>query len=170
MWPVWWKLNHGQTKVHPVHVCFNTISVSFYVSLPLLFPRYWMSPRPSRTLLECPPSTACLALPGPSTTRIAEHLLELVSTLFTCNPPSHALVVSKHIALTLAHAAYKRIWWPAPSLEVELRYIDDADTIVPSLMSNQMRLKVMPQSPKCTLLLLQPYVLHHRKSIWNRGQ
>ena len=84
-----------------------------------------------------------LALPGPSTLAY-EHLLELVSTL-TCNPPSHALVVSKHVALTLAHAA-QRIWWPAPSLEVELHYIDDADTIVPSSMSNQMRLKVM-QSP-----------------------
>jgi NADH dehydrogenase (ubiquinone) 1 alpha subcomplex subunit 9 len=22
VWPIWWKLNHGETKIRPVHVCF----------------------------------------------------------------------------------------------------------------------------------------------------
>jgi len=31
-WPIWWNLNHGQTKARPVHVRFDSISV-LYVSL-----------------------------------------------------------------------------------------------------------------------------------------
>ena len=23
VWPIWWKLNHGQTKIRPVHVCLR---------------------------------------------------------------------------------------------------------------------------------------------------
>ncbi|KAH9168426.1 NAD(P)-binding protein [Lactarius sanguifluus] len=66
-WPIWWKLNHGQTKSRPVH------ALSHLIGMPAL----------ERTL----------ALPGPST-HTHEFLLELVSTL-TYNAPSRAPVVPK---------------------------------------------------------------------------
>jgi NADH dehydrogenase (ubiquinone) 1 alpha subcomplex subunit 9 len=106
LWPVWWKLNHGQTKARPVHVLDVAQALSNLIGVPAI----------DRTL----------ALPGPSTLT-HEYLLELVSTL-TCNPPSRAPIVPKRVALALARVA-QRIWWPALSPdEVERRYIDDADT------------------------------------------
>ncbi len=126
MWPVWWKLNHGQTTARPVHVRSDNICV---LCICLSYPR---SPKvfdiaqALSNLLGMPAIGRTLALPGPSTLTY-EYLLELVSTL-TCNPPSRAPVVPKRIALVLARAA-QRIWWPALSPdEVERRYIDDADT------------------------------------------
>ncbi|KAH9161153.1 NADH dehydrogenase [Lactarius sanguifluus] len=105
-WPIWWKLNHGQTKSRPVHVMDVAQALSHLIGMPAL----------ERTL----------ALPGPST-HTHEFLLELVSTL-TYNAPSRAPVVPKRVALALARAA-QRIWWPALSPdEVERRYIDDEDT------------------------------------------
>ncbi|KAI0250957.1 NAD(P)-binding protein [Lactifluus subvellereus] len=106
LWPIWWKLNHGQTKARPVHVMDVAQALSNLNGMPAL----------SRTL----------ALPGPSTLTY-EYLLELVSTL-TYNAPSRAPVLPKRVALVLARAA-QRIWWPALSPdEVERRYVDDADT------------------------------------------
>ena len=84
-----------------------------------------MLPRPSRTLLECPPSTARSHFQAHQHSH-EYYLLKLVSTL-TCYPPSRALVVPKHVALALTRAA-QRIWWLALSPEVERHYIDDADT------------------------------------------
>ncbi|KAI0287950.1 NAD(P)-binding protein [Russula brevipes] len=106
LWPVWWKLNHGETKARPVHVMDVAQALSNLVGMPAM--------------------DRMLALPGPSTLT-HEYLLELVSTL-TYDPPSRAPVVPKRVALALARAA-QRIWWPALSPdEVERRYIDDADT------------------------------------------
>jgi hypothetical protein len=88
------------------------------------FPRYWMLPRPSRTLLECPRLTARSHFQAHQHSH--EYLLKLVSTL-TCNPPSRAPVVPKPVTLALVRVA-QCIWWPALSPdEVERRYIDDAD-------------------------------------------
>ncbi|KAH9999600.1 NADH dehydrogenase [Russula compacta] len=65
LWPVWWKLNHGQTKARPVHVLDVAQALSNLIGMPVI----------DRTL----------ALPGPSTLSY-EYLLELVSTL-TYDPP-----------------------------------------------------------------------------------
>ena len=37
-WPIWWKLNHGQTKARPVHVRFDTVSVLRFPYLNSSFP------------------------------------------------------------------------------------------------------------------------------------
>ncbi|KAI0269920.1 NAD(P)-binding protein [Gloeopeniophorella convolvens] len=104
VWPVWWKLNHGQTKTRPVHVMDVAQALS--------------------NLEGMAPLARTLSLPGPSTLTY-EYILELVSTL-TYNPPSRAPVLPKRVALALARAA-QQIWWPALSPdEVERRFIDDA--------------------------------------------
>ncbi|KAI9463793.1 39kDa subunit of Ndufa9, NADH ubiquinone oxidoreductase, partial [Russula earlei] len=106
VWPIWWKLNDGQTKCRPIHVMDVAQALSNLIGMPAI--------------------ARSLALPGPSTLTY-EYLLELVSTL-TYNPPSRAPVVPKPVAIALARAA-QRIWWPALSPdEVERRYIDDAET------------------------------------------
>ncbi|ETW81816.1 hypothetical protein HETIRDRAFT_475334 [Heterobasidion irregulare TC 32-1] len=105
VWPIWWKLNHGQTKIRPVHVMDVAQALANLISVPAL----------SRTL----------ALPGPSTLTF-EYLLELVSTM-TYNPPSRAPVLPQRVALALARAA-QAVWWPALSPdEVVRRFIDDVD-------------------------------------------
>jgi len=103
VWPIWWKLNHGETKIRPVHV--------FDVAQALA------------NLLTSPPLPRTLSLPGPSTLTFS-YLLDLVSTI-TYNPPSRAPVVPKPIALALARVA-QAVWWPAlcPD-EVERRFMDD---------------------------------------------
>ncbi|KAI0041738.1 39kDa subunit of Ndufa9, NADH ubiquinone oxidoreductase [Auriscalpium vulgare] len=106
VWPIWWRLNHGETKIRPVHVMDVAQALTNLISMPTL----------SRTL----------ALPGPSTLSY-EYLLELISTL-TYNPPSRAPVLPQKVALALAKLAQK-VWWPALSPdEVVRRYIDEADT------------------------------------------
>jgi NADH dehydrogenase (ubiquinone) 1 alpha subcomplex subunit 9 len=123
-WPIWWKLNHGETKARPVHVRFHTSRV-------ILRPAHRIAQvmdvaQALSNLLGMPALSRTISLPGPSTLT-HEYLLELVSTL-TYNPPSRAPVLPKRVALMLARAA-QSIWWPALSPdEVERRYIDDADT------------------------------------------
>ncbi|KAI0322421.1 NADH dehydrogenase [Amylostereum chailletii] len=103
VWPIWWKLNHSQTKTRPVHVMDVAQALSNLIPLPAL----------ARTL----------SLPGPSTLTY-EYLLDLVSTL-TYNPPSRAPVLPKRLAMMLA-AAGQKVWWPAISPdEVIRRYLDD---------------------------------------------
>jgi NADH dehydrogenase (ubiquinone) 1 alpha subcomplex subunit 9 len=124
VWPIWWKLNHGQTKARPVHV-------RFYTSRVILRPTHLIAQvmdvaQALSNLLGMPALSRTISLPGPSTLS-HEFLLELVSAL-TFNPPSRAPVLPKRVALMLARAA-QNIWWPALSPdEVERRYIDDADT------------------------------------------
>ena len=123
MWPIWWKLNHGETKARPVHVRFYSCCVTLR---PTHLPSQVMDVAQALSnLVGMPALSRTLALPGPSTLTY-EYLLELVSTL-TYNAPSRAPVLPKRVALVLARAA-QRIWWPALSPdEVERRYIDDAD-------------------------------------------
>jgi len=105
VWPIWWKLNHAQTKVRPVHVLDVAQALANLVSRPL----------PSRTL----------HLPGPSTLTY-EFLLDLVSSL-TLEPPSRAPVLPRTIATILAKLG-QNVWWPTLSPdEVIRRYINDAD-------------------------------------------
>jgi NADH dehydrogenase (ubiquinone) 1 alpha subcomplex subunit 9 len=106
VWPVWWKLNHGETKIRPVHVMDVAQALA--------------------NLLPVPPMPQTLSLPGPSTLTF-EYLLELVGSV-TFNPPSRAPVIPKPVALALAKLG-QSVWWPTLSPdEVERRFIDDADT------------------------------------------
>ncbi|KAF8908929.1 NADH dehydrogenase [Gymnopilus junonius] len=105
VWPIWWKLNHAQTKIRPVHV------LDVAQALANLMP----SPLPSQTL----------NLPGPSTLSY-EYLLDLVTSI-TLQPPSRAPVLPKSIATFIAKLG-QNAWWPTISPdEVTRRYIDDAD-------------------------------------------
>jgi len=104
VWPIWWKLNHGETKIRPVHV----FDVAQALANLLAHPQY------SRTL----------NLPGPSTLSY-EYLLDLVSSV-TLNPPSRAPVLPKAVAMAFAKVA-QNVWWPALSPdEVTRRYISDS--------------------------------------------
>ncbi|KAG5648289.1 hypothetical protein DXG03_004859 [Asterophora parasitica] len=105
VWPIWWKLNHGETKIRPVHVLDVAQALANLLSIPQV------------------PGT--VNLPGPSTLTY-EYLLDLVDSI-TLRPPSRAPILPKAVALALAKAAQK-VWWPALSPdEVVRRYIDDAD-------------------------------------------
>lgn len=106
IWPIWWKLNHGETKIRPVHVMDVAQGLANILSAPKI-------------------SAGTLSLPGPSTLTY-EYLLELVRSV-TFNPPSSAPVVPKSIALALAKIG-QNVWWPAISPdEIERRFIDDSD-------------------------------------------
>ncbi|KAF8443078.1 39kDa subunit of Ndufa9, NADH ubiquinone oxidoreductase [Boletus edulis BED1] len=102
-WPVWWKLNYGETKIRPVHVLDVAQVLANLMSIARL------------------PGT--VSLPGPTTLSF-EYLLDLVASV-TYNPPSRAPVIPKRVALAVARAA-QTIWWPliCPD-EVERRYVDD---------------------------------------------
>ncbi|KAL6308421.1 NADH dehydrogenase [Sparassis latifolia] len=105
VWPVWWKFNHMQTKMRPVHVLDVAQALTNILSMPSL--------------------TGVLNLPGPSTLTY-EYLLNLVSTV-TYKPPSRALPLPKVVALLLSRSA-QSLWWPIISPdEVLRRYIDDVD-------------------------------------------
>jgi len=105
VWPIWWKLNHAQTKIRPVHVLDVAQALANLLS----------HSRPSQTI----------SLPGPSTLTY-EYLLDLVSSV-TLNPPSRAPVLPQQVATILAKLG-QNVWWPALSPdEIIRRYVDDAD-------------------------------------------
>ncbi|KAG6917472.1 hypothetical protein DXG01_002449 [Tephrocybe rancida] len=105
VWPIWWKLNHGETKIRPVHVMDVAQALANLMSIPQL--------------------SGTINLPGPSTLTY-EYLLELVASI-TMQPPSSAPVLPKAVASFLAKAA-QSVWWPALSPdEVVRRYINDVD-------------------------------------------
>ncbi|EGN92135.1 39kDa subunit of Ndufa9, NADH ubiquinone oxidoreductase [Serpula lacrymans var. lacrymans S7.3] len=105
IWPIWWKLNYGETRIRPVHVMDVAQALANLMSIPQL--------------------SGTLNLPGPNALTF-EYLLDLVSSV-TYGPPSRAPVVPKRIALLIAKAA-QAAWWPILSPdEVERRYIDDTD-------------------------------------------
>ncbi|KAG9315915.1 hypothetical protein JVU11DRAFT_3566 [Chiua virens] len=103
IWPIWWKLNYGETKIRPVHVMDVAQALANLMGITQL------------------PGT--VSLPGPRTLSY-EYLLDLVSSV-TYNPTSRAPVIPKPIALAVARAA-QAAWWPliCPD-EVERRYLDD---------------------------------------------
>ncbi|PFH53939.1 hypothetical protein AMATHDRAFT_735 [Amanita thiersii Skay4041] len=107
VWPIWWKLNHAETTIRPVHVIDVAQALTNLMSLPEI--------------------TGTLSLAGPSTLTF-QYLLDLVSSV-TLQPPSRAPVLPKRVASVLAKAS-QSVWWPALSPdEVTRRYIDDADTL-----------------------------------------
>ncbi|KAK2465219.1 hypothetical protein APHAL10511_002573 [Amanita phalloides] len=105
VWPIWWKLNHGQTKIRPAHVMDVAQALVNLVSIP--------------------PISRTLSLPGPSTVTY-EYLLELISSV-TLRGPTRAPTLPKPIASLMARGG-QTVWWPTLSPdEVSRRYIDDAD-------------------------------------------
>ncbi|KIK07979.1 hypothetical protein K443DRAFT_128758 [Laccaria amethystina LaAM-08-1] len=105
VWPIWWKLNHGQTRIRPVHVMEVAQALANLISLPQV------------------PRT--VNLPGPSTLTY-EYLLDLVSSV-TLQPPSKAPVLPKGVASALTRIG-QAVWWPTLSPdEVIRRFIDDSD-------------------------------------------
>jgi len=107
VWPIWWRLNHGETTVRPVHVMDVAQALVNLTQVP--------QAELSRTL----------NLPGP-VTYTYEYLLELVASV-TVEPVSKAPVVPKRLALLLAKLG-ESVWWPTLSPdEVIRRYINDSD-------------------------------------------
>ncbi|KDR82718.1 hypothetical protein GALMADRAFT_238218 [Galerina marginata CBS 339.88] len=105
VWPIWWKLNHAETKIKPVHV--------LDVAQALV------------NLLTRPQHSKTINLPGPSTLTY-QYLLDVVSSV-TLQPPSRAPVLPKAVATFLSKLG-QNAWWPTLSPdEVTRRYIDDAD-------------------------------------------
>jgi len=105
VWPIWWTLNNGETKMRPVHIMDVAQALT--------------------NLLNLPKHAGVVNLPGPSTLTY-EYMLDLVSSV-TLRPPSNALTLPKSVAKAIS-ALGKTVWWPALSAdEVERRYIDDAD-------------------------------------------
>lgn len=105
VWPIWWKLNQGETKIRPVHVLDVAQALT--------------------NLMDIPQLSGTFSLPGPSTLTY-EYLLDLVASV-TLHPPSRAPVLPKAVASTLARAG-QFAWWPTLSPdEVTRRYIDDSD-------------------------------------------
>ncbi|KAG6831010.1 hypothetical protein H0H87_006583 [Tephrocybe sp. NHM501043] len=105
VWPIWWKLNHGETKIRPVHVMDVAQALANLMSIPQV--------------------AGTLNLPGPSALTY-NYLLEMVASV-TLRPPSGAPVLPKAVASFLAKAA-QSVWWPALSPdEVVRRFINDAD-------------------------------------------
>ncbi|KAF5315376.1 hypothetical protein D9619_007304 [Psilocybe cf. subviscida] len=105
VWSIWWKLNHAQTEIRPVHV--------FDVAQALV------------NLLSQPQFSRTLNLPGPSTVTY-QYLLDLVASV-TLNPPSRAPALPKVVAELMTKVS-QNIWWPTLSPdEVKRRYINDSD-------------------------------------------
>jgi len=105
IWSIWWKLNHGQTKIRPVHVLDVAQALANLEGVPAL------------------PKT--LHLPGPSALTF-NYLIDLVSAV-TYNDIGKGPAIPKRIALALA-AAGQKLYWPTLSPdEVERRYMDDKD-------------------------------------------
>ncbi|TEB39924.1 NADH dehydrogenase [Coprinellus micaceus] len=104
IWPIWWKLNNGETKIRPVHVLDVAQALS--------------------SLLTMHKHSGVLNLPGPSTLTY-EYLLDLVDSV-TLRPPSKAPVLPKRAAELLSEFG-KAVWWPVLSKdEVVRRYINDS--------------------------------------------
>lgn len=105
IWSIWWKLNHGETKIRPVHVMDVAQALANLEGVPAL------------------PKT--LNLPGPSTLTYS-YLIDLVSSV-TYNDLDKGFVMPKRLAKMLAQAGQK-LYWPTISPdEVERRYINDKD-------------------------------------------
>ncbi|GJJ13276.1 hypothetical protein Clacol_007527 [Clathrus columnatus] len=102
-WPMWWRLNDGETTVRPVHVLDVAQAL--------------------HNLIDIPPQSEVFSLPGPRTYTY-EHMLDLVSSV-TCNPVASGMAIPKPLAILIARVA-QLAWWPMISPdEVERKYISD---------------------------------------------
>ncbi|KAF8758484.1 RmlD substrate binding domain [Rhizoctonia solani] len=105
VWPILWTLNHGDTKIRPVHVLDVAQALS------------------NLSVITNPAQV--YNLPGPAY-HTYTTMLDLVAAV-TCKTPAHPPTIPKPIALALARAA-QVVWWPALSPdEVVRRYINDSD-------------------------------------------
>ncbi|OXG99912.1 NADH dehydrogenase (ubiquinone) 1 alpha subcomplex 9, partial [Cryptococcus neoformans A1-35-8] len=106
-YPIFSKLNGGQTRLFPAHVIDVAEALNRMLNAPVT-------------------STAStFALPGPELYTWAE-LERLVSTL-VLQPVSTAPTLPKPVALLLAKLVNRGLWWPTTSPdEIERMYIDDA--------------------------------------------
>ncbi|TYJ54283.1 hypothetical protein B9479_005042 [Cryptococcus floricola] len=106
-YPIFSKLNGGQTRLFPAHVIDVAEALNRMLNAPVT-------------------STAStFALPGPELYTWAE-LERLVSTL-VLQPASTAPTLPKPVALLLANLVNRGLWWPTVSPdEIERMYIDDA--------------------------------------------
>lgn len=105
-YPILYRLNHGRTKVLPVHVLDVAEALS--------------------TMLEAPiTSTAStFALPGPAV-HTYNSMLSLVASM-SMHPPTTAPSVPKPVAKLFASVINRALWWPTVSPdEIERKYIDD---------------------------------------------
>jgi NADH dehydrogenase (ubiquinone) 1 alpha subcomplex subunit 9 len=100
------KLNHGRTKVLPVHVLDVAQALSTILSAPVT-------------------STAStFALSGPAV-HTYNSLLALVAGM-TMHPPTSAPTLPKAVAKFAASVLNRGLWWPTISPdEIERKYIDD---------------------------------------------
>ncbi|KAL7418564.1 Protein-lysine N-methyltransferase efm5 [Cryptotrichosporon argae] len=106
-WPILFKLNHGQTKILPVHVLDVAEALSLMLTAPVTS------------------VASTFALPGPAV-HTYQSILELISAM-TLKPTSTALTVPKPLAKLFATLVNRGLWWPTVSPdEIERRYIDDA--------------------------------------------
>ncbi|KDQ62587.1 hypothetical protein JAAARDRAFT_30488 [Jaapia argillacea MUCL 33604] len=104
IWPMWWNLNHGQTKIRPVHSLDVAQALTNLLPLPAL----------SRTL----------SLPGPSTLTHA-YLVELVSSVTYRPEILGSPAIPKRLALLLSKAGQYLYWPTLHPDEVERRLLDD---------------------------------------------
>ncbi|EJD38366.1 NAD(P)-binding protein [Auricularia subglabra TFB-10046 SS5] len=102
-WPIWFKLNGGETRVRPVHVMDVAQAL--------------------KNLIERPALAETLSLPGPKT-HTYNYLLELVASVLY-EPMTRAPTVPKPVALALASAAQYAYFPMISPDEVRRRYIDD---------------------------------------------
>jgi NADH dehydrogenase (ubiquinone) 1 alpha subcomplex subunit 9 len=120
-WPIKYKLNHGNTRMMPVHVLDVAEALSVMLTAPLT-------------------STAStFALPGPEAYSFNE-LLNLVE-FFTFKKLADKPTVPRFAVEMLAKVLNRAIWWPTINPdEIQRKYIDDlgveehlhrADTTLP---------------------------------------
>ncbi|KAH7103489.1 NAD(P)-binding protein [Auriculariales sp. MPI-PUGE-AT-0066] len=103
-WPIWFKLNNGQTRVRPTHVLDVAQALANLANRPAL------------------PET--LSLPGPSTTT-HNALLQLVASVLY-EPETLAPALPEWLALAATRAAQFAFWPMISPDEVKRRFIDDA--------------------------------------------
>ncbi|TFK52290.1 39kDa subunit of Ndufa9, NADH ubiquinone oxidoreductase [Heliocybe sulcata] len=106
IWSIWWKLNHGETKIRPVHVMDVAQALANLEGMPAL--------------------PKALNLPGPSTLSF-NYLINLVASVTYNVEVGKGPVIPKRIAMVLAAAA-QRVYWPTLTPdEVLRRFMDDSD-------------------------------------------
>jgi NADH dehydrogenase (ubiquinone) 1 alpha subcomplex subunit 9 len=123
VWPILWTLNHGETKIRPVHVSRilnQRAGHSCYLLGQVLDVAQALT-----NISHMPNAAPTYNLPGPAY-HTYNTMLDLIAAV-TCKDPARPMTVPKPIALALSRLA-QVVWWPALSPdEVVRRYIDDSD-------------------------------------------
>ena len=105
--PIKYKLNHGETKIMPVHVLDVAEALSTMLNAPLTS------------------NASTFALPGPEVYTMNE-LLNLVE-FFTLHKLPNLRTIPRPMIMALAHVLNRAIWWPTINPdEIIRKYIDDS--------------------------------------------